>query len=69
VSKRVCPNSPEHKEFVTTVHVTEEWVVDEEGNFLDIAHGYGPRQTTHGPNPGNVWVCAECGNDETIEEK
>jgi len=69
MSKRVCPNCDGTWGFVTTVHVVEEWVVDAEGHFVQLAHASGPLETVHGPNHGNIWVCCECGSDETTEEK
>jgi len=54
-----CPNNHQHKKFITVAHVTEDWIVDEYGNFIER---YGARETTHGPNVGNTWVCNTCGD-------
>lgn len=60
-----CPKNPKHKEFVTTIHVAQDAVVDEHGDFLR-----NPRnmevQTTHGPDPGNIWTCKECGTQAEV---
>lgn len=56
--KATCPNNPNHKHFTTVAHVTEYWIVDEHGNFIEKDGGSG--ETTHGPNPGNTWTCVEC---------
>jgi len=54
-----CPKDPNHKRFVTVAHVTEDWVVDETGAFIEVsAETCG--ETTHGPDPGNFWYCTEC---------
>lgn len=66
MSKRVCPNNPNHKRFRTVAHVTEEWLVDEHGYFIEVTDAIG--EVVHGPNHGNTWACAECGCDETKEE-
>ena len=53
-----CPKDPEHKTFVTTAHVSEDWIVDECGNFIESA---GVQEVIADPNPENTWQCNECG--------
>lgn len=60
-----CPNNPEHDQFITVAHVTEDWVVDREGNFLEEAPAQ-DKQTVHGPTVGNTWTCRECGADAIV---
>jgi len=64
--KATCPNNVEHKKFNTVAHVTEFWVVDEEGNFLEVAEDVG--EVTHGPDPGNIWICEECGAEAKVRD-
>ena len=64
--KAVCPKC-DSTEFVTVAHVTEDWIVDENGTFLDVADP-SDRQTTHGPDPGNIWTCTFCGTDAEVTE-
>ena len=64
--KARCPKNPDHKHFITVAHVTQDWVVDEEGNFVEVHSDEG--ETTHGPNPGNTWTCAECGAEAEVTE-
>lgn len=59
-----CPTSPDHKKFITTAHVVEEWVVDANGNFLDLVSTL---ETVHGPDDGNIWTCKECGYPAKLE--
>jgi hypothetical protein len=59
-----CPNSPDHKEFITVAHVAEDWKVDEEGNFLEAVEGGG--SITHKPDPDNIWTCYECGAEAEV---
>lgn len=59
-----CPNNPDHKKFTTTAHVSETWLVDEYGNFLE---GLGGGETTHKPDPDNIWTCHECGAEAKVE--
>ena len=65
MTTRTCPNDPSHKRFYTTVHVTEEWLVDEQGDFIEVIDT-GGGEAVHGPNHGNPWTCAECGCSDTI---
>jgi len=55
--KATCPNNPNHKRFITVAHVSEDWIVDEEGNWLETLQSL---ETVAKPNPGNSWTCAEC---------
>ena len=59
-----CPKDPNHKRFVTVVHMTEDWVVDENGDFLEVANSDG--EVVHGPDPGHTWTCQECGADADV---
>lgn len=53
-----CPTDPAHGRFLTTAHVMQDWEVDGEGNFLSV---HADLETTHGPDPGNIWTCLICG--------
>ena len=64
--KATCKTNPTHKHFITVVHVTEDWVVDENGNFVDLEQ-HSDTQVVHGPNPGNTWTCVSCGEEATVE--
>jgi hypothetical protein len=54
-----CPTDPAHARFITTVHVTEDWIVDRQGNWIETAEASG--EVSFGPDPGNIWTCADCG--------
>ena len=56
-----CPTSPDHKTFVTVAHVSEDWLVDEHGNFIYTIGNAG--EIVAKPNPGNAWTCDTCGAD------
>lgn len=64
--KAVCPNSPEHKTFYTTAHMSETWKVDEEGNWLETTDD--PGEIVARPDPGNTWQCTVCGAAAKVEE-
>ena len=61
--KRICPNNKEHNKFTVVCHVTEEWLVDEKGNFIELIEGC--IDVTHGPNE-SAWYCAECGTEAEL---
>lgn len=61
--KRMCTNNENHKTFSVICHVTEEWKVDENGNFLDLIEGC--IDVIHGPGEAD-WHCAECGAEVKI---
>jgi hypothetical protein len=63
--KAVCPTDPGHKKFVTIAHEAHDWVVDEAGNFLELAPN-DDVQVTHGPQIGNTWTCFECGAEAKV---
>jgi len=65
--KARCPKDPAHKEFVTVAHVTEDWVVDENGGFVEV---FRPSESivTHGPTVGNIWTCNKCGAEAVVED-
>ena len=62
--KAICRSNANHKKFITVAHVTEDWIVDAEGNFLEVSS---PGEVTHGADAGNTWVCAECGAEADVE--
>lgn len=66
MNKRICPKNPNHKTFQTVAYISQDWLVDDDGNFIEISDTNG--QVLHGPNHNNIWTCAECGCDETEEE-
>ena len=57
-----CPNSPDHKLFHVTAHVTEEWVVDSHGDFVTVAPDQS-REVVHRPTQGDLFTCTECGEE------
>lgn len=64
--KAQCPKNPEHKEFITVAHVTEDWVVDENGEFLEVFDG-SQSEIVAPPNPDNTWQCKVCGTEAEVE--
>ena len=59
----VCPNNCERKEFFTSAHIAQEWLVNEHGDWIeDGAEG----EINHPPEADNIWSCAECGSTATV---
>lgn len=61
--KAVCPKDGRHDLFVTTAHVVEEWIVDRNGNYIDL---FDTLETVHGPAEGNIWACHICGTQAIV---
>ena len=55
-----CPKCGGTK-FLVTAHVTQDWYVDENGNFLEVVKDCD--QVTHAPDDDDIWVCAACDYD------
>lgn len=64
--KATCPKNPEHKKFITVAHVTEDWVVDENGDFVELYSG-SETEVVANPHPDNTWTCAECGAEAKVD--
>ena len=63
----VCPKDPRHKQFITVVHVAQDWVVDEKGEFLAVSNEC--TDVVAKPDPGNTWQCNECGEEAVVRSK
>ena len=63
--KAICPKDPDHKIFITTAHVMEEWLVDEKGNWIETLSSL---ETTHAPDFDNIWTCGICGTEAKKED-
>ena len=61
--RHFCPKCGANR-FVTVAHVTQDWIVDPEGNFEECVDQC--VETTHGPDDGNTWGCVECGTEAEI---
>jgi len=65
--KAIClQNKRKHREFYTTVHVVQEWRVDEHGKFISVDSHGAALEVVHGPNKLNVWTCATCGCEAKV---
>lgn len=55
-----CPNCG-GKRFVVTAHVTQDWVVDENEDWLNTYNEC--CVVVHQPDDDDLWECYECGYD------
>lgn len=63
--RATCPTQPDtHRRFVTVAHVSEDWLVDRDGNFIEKVASL---ETVAAPQAGNVWACADCGAEALVE--
>lgn len=56
--KVVCPNNKNHKRFTVTAHVTERWLVDEEGLIVEIVPA--DTEVIHRPDADDLFECVDC---------
>jgi len=66
--KATCPNDSGHDHFITVVHVTEDWVVDARGDFIQVWEG-STSEIVHRPSPYNTWECVVCGAEAKVVEE
>lgn len=56
-----CPVNPLHDRFMATAHVTEDWILDKDGHFVEVDKSY-TSITTHYPTKKDVIICKICGS-------
>lgn len=62
---KTCPRCGSHA-FLVTAHVTQDWKVDGNGNFISCLADC--VEVTHVPDDEDIWVCAQCGYDAAGSE-
>lgn len=60
-----CPNCGS-EEFFVTAHVTQDWLVDKHGEFVQVENEC--VEVTHQPKDDDIWQCADCGYDAAGEK-
>lgn len=55
---KICPNCGS-RVFCATAHVTQDWIVDENGAFIKSINDC--LEVTHFPDDNNLWNCHNCG--------
>lgn len=62
-SKHICPHCG-GKEFYTVAHIMEEWLVDEDGDFIAVSTNC--IEIDHEPDDDNIWTCKYCGEEAIV---
>ena len=52
--------------FLVTAHVTQDWYVDENGDFLEVVTECD--QVVHQPDDEDIWICTACDFDAPGKE-
>ena len=55
-----CPKCG-YERFLVTAHVTQDWEVDEYGNWIQTTNDC--VEVTHTPDDDDIFECAQCGYD------
>lgn len=63
--KITCPKNKDHKTFNVTAHVSEVWIVDENGDYLDRTDG--ASHVVHEPDVDDLYTCDECTAEAKVE--
>ena len=61
----VCPKCS-GKIFHVTAHVTQDWLVNEYGDYLETVEACS--QVVHFPDNDDVWLCVTCGYEDAGSE-
>jgi RNase P subunit RPR2 len=64
--RMICPNCGTNTTFVTTAHVTQDWEVDSEGEFISVVKEC--CDDMHRPDVDNIWTCTKCGAEGVYNE-
>ena len=56
---KVCPENLDHKFFVTTAIICQDWLVEGDGEFIEVREEC--TDVFKRPRSGNNWTCDECG--------
>ena len=63
--KKQCPKCG-YSVFGVTAHVTQDWLVDGDGDFLKSTNEC--VEVTHQPDDEDIWTCANCGYEAAGKE-
>lgn len=62
--KLKCPKDCKKKQFCCAAVVTQIWLCDNTGEFIDIAEDL--TDVVSAPNKFDAWYCADCGSDAVV---
>ena len=61
-----CPNNEEHDRFMTVAHISQDWEVDAEGEFIKVI---GDGEIVASPRSDNIWTCSICGAEAEVTDE
>jgi len=61
-----CPKDPAHNRFGVTAHVTQDWIVDECGQYVGTIKDC--LEVTHYPDSEDYYHCMLCGAEAVVED-
>lgn len=66
--KITCPKNPKHNRFSTTAHVMQDWIIDNDGEFIRCLDQC--VEVDQGPEKGNSFTCMVrgCGEEAIVED-
>lgn len=59
----VCPKDPNHDLFSVSAHVSEEWEVTPQGDFVRVIQGL---DTIHAPDTHDQYLCRYCNTEAKV---
>lgn len=62
--KVTCPKSTRHKHFSVTAHITQEWQVNKNGEYVKVLQDCA--EITHRPDRNDLFICMTCGTTCTV---
>lgn len=63
MSYAICPNNKDHKKFSVSAHVSQEWKVNSEGEFIEVIT---TNDVIYAPDQNDYWLCWECGAEAKV---
>jgi hypothetical protein len=60
-----CPKNKDHTRFSVTAHVVQEWIVDKDGDFVEVLKDC--LEVTHRPDKEDRFVCTACGTEAIVK--
>ena len=64
--KVICPKNKRHSRFSVTAHVTQDWKVDSNAQFIEVIKDC--MDVTHMPDKGDLFTCLNCGAEAKVED-
>lgn len=63
--KAICPNSKDHKTFYASAAITQTWLIEDDGTFVEVHAEH--TGVAWRPDEDDEWICTECGATAIFE--